>query len=280
MAVSIPRSTLVDVCLVATRRPDLLAQTLASFDEGLFRHFQIRRIIANIDPFFGTLADQQECVRLIRQYDPDALITQPVEPGFAAAVARTWSASTSDVILHLEDDWLLKRPVHPADLEEMLEDRRIGQLSFNHATKDWSLRRKGHFCYTRGQRYSAFGVRLPFKQKVPLFLTAPSFFSGEFARGAAALMDPSFDPEKQFCRGVNPTLEAYVHPFRNLIVGENPDFYIEDIGRAWREARSIVKQVINGQSFWEQQPIAFDAANKSISAADLGSAMNGAPSLP
>ena len=246
------RSTELDVCLVTTRRPDLLAQTLDTFDEGLFKHFRIRRIIANVDPLFGTADEQRECVALIRRYDPDAIITQPSDAGFAAAVARTWAACTTDIILHLEDDWLLKRPVHPTDLEEMVVDRRVGQTSFNHAGKDWSQRRKGRFCYTRGGRYTAFGVRLPFKQRVPLFLTAPSFLAGEFARCAATLMNPNFDPEKQFCRGLNPLLEAYVRPFKNLILGKNPDFYIEDIGRAWRERRGIVKHLVDGQSSWEE----------------------------
>ena len=246
------RSAELDVCLVATRRPDLLAQTLSTFEEGLFRHFRVTRIIANVDPLFGTAKEQRECVALIRRYDPDASITQPGGAGFAAAVARTWAASTADIILHLEDDWLLKRPVHPADLEAMVRDRRVGQVSFNHAGKDWSQRRKGRFCYTRGRRYTAFGVRLPFKHRVPLFLTAPSFFAGDFARHAAQLMNPNFDPEKQFCRGLNPLLESYVLPFKNLILGENPDFYIEDIGRAWRERRGIVKHLVDGQSSWEE----------------------------
>ena len=246
------RSAEIDVCLVATRRPHLLAQTLSTFDDGLFRHFQIRRIIANIDPLFGAEDDQRECVALIRRYDPDAIITQPEEAGFAAAVARTWAASTADIILHLEDDWLLKRQVDPTDLEAMVTDRRVGQISFNHAGKDWSQRRKGHYCYTRGRRYTVFGVRVPFKHRVPLFLTAPSFFAGEFARCSATFMNPNFDPEKQFCRGLNPLLEAYVRPFRNLILGENPDFYIEDTGRAWREKRGIVKHLVEGQSSWEE----------------------------
>lgn len=248
----------IDVCIVATRRPELLALTLAAFHQNLFRHFRIRRLIANIDPAFGTAEDQEECVRLIRSYDPDALITTPSEAGFAAAVARVWAASTSDVILHLEDDWVLKRSVYPADVEPMARDASIGEISLNHAGKAWSVERKGPFVYTRRHR-RLFGVALPLKRRIPLFLTAPAFFRGSFARAAAGLMDPAFDPEKQFCRGVNPALEAYVLPYRNMILGGAPDYPIEDLGRRWREDRQIGKRVIGGQSHWDWVPQQTDA---------------------
>jgi hypothetical protein len=248
----------IDVCIVATRRPELLALTLASFQQNLFRHFRIRRLIANIDPAFGTEADQRECIRLIRSYDPDALITTPAEANFAAAVARVWAASTTDIILHLEDDWLLKRALLPADVKPMAEDESIGEISLNHAGKAWSVERKGPFVYTRRPR-RFLGVSLPWRRRIPLFLTAPAFFRGSFARAAASLMDPAFDPEKQFCRGVNPALEAYVLPFRNMILGGATDYYIEDLGRRWREDRQIGKRLVGGQSHWDWVPHEADA---------------------
>lgn len=239
----------IDVCVVATRRPDLLQRTLHSFDDGLFGNFSIARIIANIDPAFGNAEDQEECVRLIKSYDPDATVTTPEQAGFAAAVARVWSQSTADIVLHLEDDWLLRKPLHPSNIAPLLENRSIAQISFNHANTNWDRRRKGPFCFTR-KSIVISGLKMPLKTKIPSFLTGPSFFKGSFVRAAALLMDPKFDPEKQFCRGVNKPLEKYVYPFKNLILGTEPDYYIEDIGRAWRKERNIVKHVVAGQSSW------------------------------
>ena len=63
-------------------------------------------------------------------------------------------------------------------------------------------------------------------------------------------MDPAFDPEKQFFKGVNPTLEAYVSKFRNKVIGEIGDYHIVDIGREWRDRRNIQKTMVGWQSQW------------------------------
>ncbi len=239
----------IDVCIVATRRPALLERTLRSFHENLFSAFKVRRIIANIDPLFGSEADQDRCVEIIRQYDPDASITLPNQPNFAKAVANNWLASSTDIIFHLEDDWLLHRPVRPDHLYAFVDYPWIGQISFNHANKRWDARKNGSFCYASKQLKLA-GIKCGFGPKKPTFLTGPSFLRGSFAHRSAELMDFRLDPEKQFCRGVNRALERYAAQYRNLIVGELDAYYIEDIGRDWRKERNIVKKVVAGQSYW------------------------------
>lgn len=239
----------LDVCIVATRRPDLLRQTLRSFDAGVFRNFCVERIIANIDPAFGSAADEAACIDIIKGYDADARITTPETTGFAAAVARVWSQSTADIVLHLEDDWLLCRPVTLDIVRALLDQPAVAQISFNHANKNWNPARKGPYCYARRPK-TLLGLKMPFKRRVPQFLTGPSFFKGAFIRRASALLDARFDPEKQFSCGVNPALEACVANFSNMILGEPPDYYIEDIGRRWREERRIHKQFIGWQSIW------------------------------
>ncbi|MBZ5758885.1 hypothetical protein LAV84_00285 [Rhizobium sp. VS19-DR104.2] len=239
----------IDVCIVATRRPDLLERTLRSFHANLFSAFRIRRIIANIDPLFGSEADQERCIAIIRQYDPNALISLPERPNFAKAVASNWLASSTDVILHLEDDWLLNRPVRPDHLHAFVDYPWIGQISFNHANKRWDVRKNGSFCYAL-KHFRLIGIKCSIGQKKPTFLTGPSFLRGSFAHRSAELMDFALDPEKQFCRGVNRPLERYAAQYRNLIVGEIDAYYIEDIGRSWRKERNIVKQVVAGQSYW------------------------------
>lgn len=243
----------IDICIVATRRPDLLGRTLQSFHDNLFKNFKIRRIIANIDPLFGSISDQEQCIDIIRSYDPKALIELPKVANFAKAVSNNWLASKTDLILHLEDDWLLHRPVRPDHLQSFIDYPWIGQVSFNHANKRWDVRKDGPFCYLR-KPLKLIGIRSPFGSKKQTFLTGPSFLRGDFARRSAELMDMGLDPEKQFCRGINRSLERYVADYRNLIIGEIDAYYIEDIGRSWRKDRNIEKKIVAGRSYWTTAP--------------------------
>lgn len=238
----------IDVCIVAGRRPDLLRRTLTSFSQNLFRYFDIQRIIANIDPIFGSEADHQECVDLICSYDADAEITSPKEPGFCSAVVSNWSRSSAPIVLHLEDDWLLNRAITEDHLEPFFHKPLIAQIAFNHAYKNWDRDKKGSYCYQR----RAVPLLPLIKSKFPVFTTSPSFIRGDFARTAATLMDVNYDPEKQFMRRVNPQLERFVVQYRNYIIGDIGDFYITDLGREWRETRGIEKSIVNAQSYWSE----------------------------
>jgi len=254
----------IDVCITAARRADLLAATLESFGRNLLRYFQISRFIINIDPVFGTVDEERDCVDLVRSYRKDAIIHLPEAPDFTAAVKRNWSATAAEIVLHLEDDWLLQRPLTPDIINAFGEDPSLAQICFNHATKAWDSKRRGATCYHRQQR-AFLGFPTPFKRKVPAFLTCPSFFRGSFLRNAADLLDLNYDPEKQFHSQVNKPLESYVSAFHNMMVGEPPDYYIVDTGREWRERRGIVKCVRQAQSYWNQGPADSEATSDASS---------------
>jgi len=250
----------IDVCITAARRPDLLAATLESFDRNLLWNFHIGRFIVNIDPVFGTIDDEKACFDLVRSYREDAIVHLPEAPGFTAAVKRNWSATTAETVLHLEDDWLLQRAVSPGIVDAFGKDPSLAQICFNHATKAWDGKRRGAACYHR-QRRTILGLPMPFKRKVPAFLTCPSFFRGSFLRKAAGLLDLNYDPEKQFFSRVNRPLESYVSAFHNIMVGEAPDYYIVDTGREWRENRGIEKYVLQAQSYWQLKPTGGEAVS-------------------
>src|SRR5262245_309758 len=97
----------VDVCIVATRRPELLRRTLQSFSENMLRHFQVARSIINIDPAFGDEDDLAACIAVVREYLPETEVLTPEVPGFCAAVKSNWSRTGSEFVIHLEDDWTL-----------------------------------------------------------------------------------------------------------------------------------------------------------------------------
>lgn len=240
----------IDVCLVAGRRPDLLARTLETFNKGLFQSFEIREFIANIDPIFGNEADRDRCSEIILDLFPKAKISKPDERGFTAAVRRNWSQVKAPVTLHLEDDWILHRKIEPSDIAPFRHDDKLAQICFNHADKRWPITQKGPYAYAR-KRLTFLGLNTPFKSgRIPIFTTSPSFLRGTFARHCAAIMDDRFDPEKQFYRSVNPALERYVADFRSMVIGDAPDYPVKDIGRDWRNARGISKQYANWQSVW------------------------------
>jgi hypothetical protein len=153
----------------------------------------------------------------------------------------------------MEDDWLLRRPITPADIAGFQDDPRITQICFNHANKRWPVSEQGPFVSGR-KRKKFLGLPTPFRTKAPQFTTSPSFLRGSFARACASLMDQNFDPEKQFFKGVNKPLEEYVSPYLNMVLGEGPDYMILDIGREWRTSRGIKKSLVNKQSVWVTTP--------------------------
>jgi hypothetical protein len=241
--------TSIDVSIVAGRRPQLLAETLESFDRGLFQFFSIRRIILNIDPIFGSEEEERSCIEIVRRYDREAIVRSPEAPGFCAAVVNNWKATEADTVLHLEDDWLLRVQISPGDIASFSTDPAVGQISFNAAEKYWDSQRKGIVAYRR-RHYRLFGRDLLLNRRIPMFTTSPSFLRGTFARGAAARMDLSYDPEKQFYSNVNPNLEAFVRGYKNIVLGNGPNYPVVDIGRAWRKEQGIVKSVRNAVSTW------------------------------
>jgi hypothetical protein len=238
----------LDLCVVAGRRPDLLGQTLDSFAASVFCNFNIRNVFVNIDPIFGDAQDEAACVACIKAHFPEAEIFTPPTPGFAAAVQRLWTATKSDYVFHLEDDWIALRKLGEETLEPF-GDPTVMQVSFHTADQNWDIDRKGHL-HRRNEYASLLGIKIPLFKTFPKFTTSPSILRGGFARSAAAEMDASRDPEKQFYSGVNPELESLAAPHKNYIFSPDQVPVIRDIGREWRDRRRIKKVIKNAKSNW------------------------------
>lgn len=243
----------VELTVVAARRPALLARTLESFHQRLFRHFRLARASINIDPAWGGEVEAAECVTVMRSLFPDAVVFAPEKPGFTAAVKRLWSHSHAEYIFHLEDDWLLMEDVQPDDLSPF-DDPTVAQVSLMAKEKNWDRAQRGDYHYVK-RRARLLGVPLPYRIKRNAFTTSPAFTRGTFARGWAQLMDEAFDPEKQTYSGWNPPLEKFARGLRNYIhSGRQHYSLVVDTGREWREARNIEKKIIDGQSLWTLPP--------------------------
>lgn len=246
MTAAAPR--LLDVTLVAARRPGLLRRTLASFQEGLFRNFPIGGVYANIDPVFGDEADHAACKAAILATCPDAVVFEPAVPGFGRAVKSLWAATRAEVVFHLEDDWLLNEPLQPEDVFPLLagDTRALAPVS---KEIGWN----GRDLYKESRtRVKVLGITVR-RENVGAFGTSPRFLDGDFARRCAALMDPDLDPEKQMRAPHNPALRAYMRAYRcRFLPARGHTELITDIGRAWRDASGIEKVVTEGVSTWTQ----------------------------
>lgn len=239
----------IDVVFVSGRRPDLLAETLSSFQDQLFRHFEIANFRVNLDPFGGDEAEHRECLRLIRERYPAAIVNEPKEAGFGEAVRHLWSTITSPYAVHLEDDWVAHEDITPEKIFPLFEGR-TRQVTFLNKHK----RRKGSALFDCKRTRSLLSPMKTYDPKKPLFTTSPGFIDSSFARISAELLDPKLDPEKQFYNGFNAELEHFASIYRNrFLIGEKNENIISDIGRDWREVRGLTKQTIDGVSTWENQ---------------------------
>lgn len=244
----------IDVSLIAGRRPELLDITLQTFHENMLSGFSLGKAVVNIDPVFGSLSDEDKCIKIVQEYFSDPVIRAPEKPNFCAAVAHTWSNITSDFALHLEDDWILKQRIDGSVLDIFTSDRRVKQVSFNNPCKEWSVSRLGPFHYTK-RTTRIFGVkagigRFRLRHRIPVFTTSPSIIEKEFAKAVASMLNPEYDPEKQMYKKVNDKLELFLRQYRNFVIGDFPDYPVADTGRDWRSERGIIKQVHNARSCW------------------------------
>jgi hypothetical protein len=241
---------MIDLCIVAGRRPDLIKATIKSFKYKVFSGFAFRHVFVNIDPIFGTIDDLARTKTILRDSFPVVTIFEPQTASFGEAVKRLWRATSADFIFHLEDDWIALASMGP-EIFTQFADPKVAQLSFQTKEKDWNVKTKGHF-HNRQRFIRLLGVKIPLFQKSPIFTTSPSVIRGDFARASAELMIGRLDPEKQFYKGTNPALESYVAPFRNYIFSPSGMPVIEDIGRFWRDAHGIEKTLENGAPIWSR----------------------------
>lgn len=239
----------MDITIVCGRRPELLAQTLASFHDGLLRNFPIGNVYANIDPFCGTEAEGDVCEALLRERFAAVEIRRPATASFGMAVKHLWQQPKSPYFLHLEDDWEVLHPVTPEIIEPRLTGKvvqiQLSKLDRHYLPKTYSYRTSWR---------SFLGVK--FTKRVhldrPLFGTSPSFIVSDFARRCAELMDPDRDPEKQLYTGET-ELAAFTRAYLNHpLVGPGRQAVVRDLGRPWLARQGIEKQIVNGVSVWRK----------------------------
>jgi len=115
----------MDITMTAVRRPEVIEKTLKSFTENLFVIPEDHRLIVNIDPI-GDEDDKHnnKTISILKKYFPNIVIFEPNSPSFPKAVIRIWKEVKSNLFFHLEDDWILKRPIFMNELTQPLKQNK------------------------------------------------------------------------------------------------------------------------------------------------------------
>ena len=113
----------MDICMTAVRRPEVIEKTLKSFTENLFTKPEDHRLIVNIDPI-GEDVSFDKITNIIKKYFPNYLAYMPEEPSFPKALIWVWSQINTKFIMHIEDDWIIRRPIPLQKLLDPLQNNK------------------------------------------------------------------------------------------------------------------------------------------------------------
>ena len=219
---------MIDITMVATRRPELIQETLGTFSSFFFS--SDCRLIINVDPV-GKDIQSFEIIDLCREYFQNITYRCPEESSFPKAFKWVWSQTDADFVFHLEDDWELLRFV---DLGKMIEimknnqDLAILRLPWKPTDID-SAKNWRYFFPWNGDFFEC-----PEKRKREVgFCGHPSLIRGKFVRNTVKHIDETRNPEKQFHHGPPEIMEEIDRWRYGVFAEQNQTPAIRDIGRKW-----------------------------------------------
>ena len=129
----------LDVCIIATVRPEVLKMTLQSFTKHLLNQFDCR-VIINVDPAGDTENHtQMDVINLCREYFSEVIYRTPESASFAGAVKWVWQQVETELFFHLEDDWVLKRKIDKNEMVQLFDDTKVVNVSAGYHSKKINL---------------------------------------------------------------------------------------------------------------------------------------------
>jgi len=223
----------LDVCIIATVRPEVLKMTLQSFTKNLLNQFDCRAII-NVDPVGDTArCAQMDVVHLCREYFPRVVYRTPDTPSFAGAVKWAWQQVETDWFLHLEDDWLLTKRVDAEPFVSAFQDAMVVNIIVG------SRRRKKDAALV--QQRIADGRLKPYSddaKRARSFVLMPGFMRNSYFKQMADIMEQDKDPEFQYMGAPNKLITP---DFPEPIFLWRTQPLLIDSGRKWRKAMRLGK---------------------------------------
>lgn len=221
----------IDLVIVATVRPDILEITLNSFNDKLLDNFDMRAII-NVDPVGtrGVGGQQDDIVNLCKKYFANIVFRCPKEPSFSQAVRWCWSQVETDLFIHLEDDWCLKKSINSENLLQACTDNNVVSVRFN--------RRNISTIYNQ------------------LSLN-PGMFRTAYIKELLTIFNPDKDPEAQFNNKYfsGKPLAFATFPQPKFLSYESNEVFIIDTGGMWRKLHRFYKwdSTKNTETIWRHK---------------------------
>lgn len=221
---------MIDLCIVATLRPELLRRTLESFKKMIKYSGGINPII-NIDlvpkhvcghitihsrgEYQSDVTDIANVMKEFGFYDNSK--TTIDDGNFSKAVKTVWENTTSDFVFHLEDDWEFLKEI---DLDWCINDMKAN-----------------NYDYMRFPKIHAPHLNCMYKVALQ-----PSFWCGSVVRKLAKEMRTDKDPEKQLRTGQgNEPLDVILRSIQKKGLIDYKNNCCKDIGREWRDKRGLKK---------------------------------------
>jgi hypothetical protein len=214
---------LIDLCIVATLRPELLRRTLESFKKYVKYSGEINPII-NID--MVPKSDKEldiisQMIGIVKENIGDFRKptghTASIVGNFAKAVKTVWENTTSEYVFHLEDDWEFLKKI---DLDWCVYDMKCN-----------------NYDYLRFPKIGAAHLNCMYKVALQ-----PSLWKGSVVRSIANEMKIDKDPEKQLRTGQgNEPLDKILIEVQNKGLKDYDSNCCKDIGRKWRDKQGLKK---------------------------------------
>jgi len=230
----------VDITMTAVLRPTVIRQTLKTFCENMFINRNEYRLIINIDPVGDEKTTADDVLEVCNEYFNDIKFNVPDKPSFPKAVIWTWKQINTPYIFHLEDDWIIKRPVDIKRLTKVLHKN--PQLACLRLYKHDIPKKKNPRLFNSPYTYNEKGRFFQANDSKKQFGLNPVLIRETFIKEALPLMVEDKNPEKQFRYG-NEKMRDFVMRWKYGIYGEPGDKTLVwgKNGLHWRQQSKYAK---------------------------------------
>jgi len=236
----------IDITMTAVIRPAVLESTLKSFCTNLLTDRKIYRLIINIDPVGEKGRTKEDMLNVCNSFFDNVVYNYPDEPSFPKAAIWTWKQVKAPYFFHLEDDWLMNRPVEMKTLTKILhKNPHLACVRlYKHNIPNKKNPRLFNSPYTFNEKANYFQANDSKKQ----FGLNPVLIRKEYIDEALPLLVEHKNPEKQF-RYNNTKMRDFVMRWKYAIYGQPGDkALVSDNGYSWRNQMNFSKPT-NGSQF-------------------------------
>lgn len=240
---------MIEIATITVRRPEILDRTFKSFFDHCLHEHDCRLVI-NVDNL-GT-AELDDVLKVAKKYFANVKSRYSNQANCMGAWKWTWQNTTADVVLWLEDDWILTRDIDLDDILDIMsssdmgglrllkrdtraDEYRIGKCGNTQASMWWKDT-ESLFEITDAGIKSRFGIT-----------GNPCFYNGKLIRMLADKLDLTspFHPEK-FIR-YSPDCANILMPYRYCAYAQpSQSPTVEDIGYDWRIDNGFNRKIGKG----------------------------------